>query len=109
MTAVKFDVLRSIDFTSITSSYQPLGAPLTHNWRIFKVTNTCDNNIILSVDGVSDNILVTAGGFTLYDFGTNEPGIASQDSMVVSIGTQFYVKASSFVSYGKLFLEGVYS
>lgn len=109
MTAVKFDVLRFLTAGSLSPSYAALGTPLTSNWRLMKVTNTSNSDVFVSLDGVVANMIVPAGGFTLYDFSTNEPGgMGVNDNMVVSIGTQFYVAAGS-PSSGGVYLEGIYS
>lgn len=109
MAAVKFDVVRSIVFSSIGVSYTAIGTPLTQNWRIIKVTSTLDFDVLVSLDAVNDNMFIPAGGFTLYDFSTNEPSIAANDNMVIGKGTQFYVKTLGALTYGVLYIEGVYS
>lgn len=109
MTAVKFDIVRSIGSGSITGSYGAVGTPLTNNWRIIKVTNTMNADAFISVDGSTAAMVIPAGSFVLYDFGTNEPGgIGTNDNMVVAKGTQFYVSASGQTS-GNVYIEGVYS
>lgn len=109
MTAVKFDVVRSIGFASIGVSYVSVGGILSNNWRILKITSTLDNDVFVSLNGVDNNIFVPGGGYVVYDFGTNEPAIASNDNMVISKGSQFYVIAVGSLTYGDLHIEGVYS
>lgn len=109
MAVVRADALRSKAFGSITGSYTTLGTALTHLWRMFKVTNSTNGDLLISFDGTTDNLFIPANSFTLYDLSTNAPPIAEVDNLVLGIGTQFYVKQSSAPSSGSLYLEGLYA
>ncbi len=109
MAIVRFDALRSLAFGGISGSYAALGTPLTTNWRMFKITNTTQGNMLISADGTTDNLFVPAGGFVLYDLSTNAQPVRESDTFVMGIGTQFYVKQSSAPVSGSVYLEGLYA
>ena len=108
MAVVRVDAIRTVSHGSITSSYTALGTPLTKNWRIFKITNNTDGDMLFSLDGTTDNIFVPAGSFTLYDLATNSDSVQS-DLFVMQIGTQFYIKYSTAPTLGAVWLEGLYA
>lgn len=110
MTVARFDTLRSLAFGSITGSYQPLGGAILNQWRSFKLTNTCNQNMLISFDGgINDNIILPANSFVLYDIATNANQDAAQ-ALTLSIGTQFSIKAESILPSvgGSVYLEGFY-
>lgn len=109
MAVVRADALRSVAFGSITGSFTALGTALTHTWRMFKITNTTDKDMIISFDGTTNNLIVPAGSFTLYDIATNAPPVSENDNLLVGIGTQFYVKYVAAPSSGTIYLEGLYA
>ena len=98
---VRFDALRSTAFGSITSSYVALGTPFSHMVRLLKFVNTTNADVLFSFDGITDNDVVPAGGFALYDFDTN--------SIITSSGTQVYIKSSGSPSSGTVYLTCVYA
>lgn len=107
MTSARADSLRSLAFGSITSSYTPLGTPIGHQWRVWKITNTTDGDMLISFDGTTDNLVVPAGAFVLYDIATNaDQGAAT--ALTMSVGTQFLVKYSSAPTRGAIYVEGFY-
>ncbi len=104
--AVRFDPLRSLAYTSITTSYIPLGAIVGHLERIVHFTNTTDSEMIFSFDAVNDHVVVPANAFVLYDFSSNaQPGYG----FFLAIGTQVYVKqATGGATTGSVYLTMVY-
>lgn len=109
MAVARLDAIRSIGFASIGASYSAFGAPLTHNWRVFKITNNTNGDLLFSFDGATDNIFIPAGGFTLYDLATNTPPQSVSDNFVLELTTQFYVKYTSAPTSGSVYVEGVYA
>ena len=107
MTEARFDSLRTLGFASITATYQPLGLPLSHRWREWKLTNNTNGDMLISFDGTTDNIFLPAYSFTLFDITTNSDQQAAA-GIVMSIGTQFLVKYSSAPTSGSVYLEGAY-
>ena len=92
MVAVFFDPLRSVAAGGIGATYATLGTAFTHRVRILKITNLSDGDVLISFDGETDNDVVPAGSFVLYDMTTNSPAGAEVDQLVLAIGTQIYVK-----------------
>lgn len=109
MAAVTFDVIRTVAFGSITASYTNFGAALTHNWRIFKITNNTDGDMLISLNGTDNNIFVPAMSFTLYDLSTNSPPRQVSDNLQMAIGTQFKIKYSTMPSKGAVWLEAIFA
>lgn|SRR5574338_897719 len=109
MAIVRMDTLRSKAFGSITNAYTTLGAPLTNNWRVFKITNNTDGDMFISLDGVIDNLFVPAYSFTLYDLSTNAANVQDSDGFVMQIGSQFNIKYSSAPTVGSVYIEGLYT
>lgn len=67
-----FNPIQSISSASLTGSYQAF-ATFTYPLRILHIINNSTLIVTFSLDGgTSDHIVVPAGGFVLYDFGTNK-------------------------------------
>lgn len=109
MAIVRIDALRSLDYTGISGTYAAVGSALTRNWRMFKITNNTNGDMLFSLDGTTDNIFVPAGGFTLYDLSTNALNVSDSDWFVMEIASQFYVRELTNPSQGGVYIEGVYS
>lgn len=107
MTEARFDTLRTLGFGSITAIYQPLGSPVNHLWREWKLTNATNGNMLISFDGTNDNMFLPANSFTLFDITTNSNQNSSV-GMTMSIGTQFLIKYSSAPTSGAVYLEAIY-
>jgi hypothetical protein len=107
-TQAKADAIRSVAFGSITASYVALGTPLGFPARIICFTNTTDQDVFLSTDGSTDQILVPAGSFKLFDITTNHRPV-NHDDFVFAIGTQFYVKYAAAPSKGAVYIEVIYA
>ena len=108
MAVVRFDALRTLAFGGISGTYAVVGGPLTVNWRIFKITNDTNGNLLVSLNGTTDNLFVPANGFVLYDLATNSSPLSVTDNFVMQIGTQFYVKQSTAPTSGAIWIEGIY-
>lgn len=107
---VYFDSLRSLAFGSISATYAAVGTALTVNGRIICFTNKTQGDMIFSTDNTNaaGQILVPAGSFKLYDLTANlVPG--KDDSFVLAIGTQFYVKQVAAPVSGAVYIEIVYA
>lgn len=109
MAIVRIDAIRTLDYTGISASYATVGAALTNSWGIFKITNNTDGDMLFSVDGTTNNMFCPAMSFTLYDLSTNSPPISQNDTFVMQIGTQFYVKQSTEPTKGAVWIEGIYA
>lgn len=109
MSIVRADSLRTLAFGGISGAYAVVGAALTHNWRMFRITNNTNGDLFISLDGTTDNLFLPALSFVLYDLSTNSPPISESDNFVLQIGTQFYAKQSTAPSSGALWIEGIYA
>ena len=106
MSIFRADILRTTAFGSITGTYSIVGPSVTHNLRIFRITNTTDADLILSFDGVNDNLFIPQGSFVLYDLSANAP----PTNLIMSIGTVFYIKYNSGApTSGGVWIEGIYA
>jgi hypothetical protein len=85
----RFDSLRSVVYTSITSSYTPLGIPLAHSMRLLDFENDTDAVIYISFDGVNDNIPLTPGAFRIYDITSDQD---FNEKFRYQNGTQIFLK-----------------
>lgn len=101
---VRVDALRSVGFGSISGTYTALGTPFSHPMRLVCLTNDTDENVFISFDGVGDNLIVTKGGFKLFDLSTNKE--ENNTFFAFMVGTKFYVKGSP--SMGSVYLEAIY-
>jgi len=102
------DALRTLDYGSITSSYTALGSALSYQARIICFTNTTDEDVFLSTDGSTDQLIVPAGSFKLFDITTNHRPV-NMDDFCFGIGTQWYVKYASAPTSGAVYIEIVYA
>lgn len=109
MSVARADVLRTLAAASITASYTALGAITTHNWRMFRIINNTDGDLLFSFDGTTDNMFVPAGSFVLYDLSTNAPPVNISDNLVIGLQTQIYVKYNTMPTKGAVWLEGIYA
>ena len=105
---VRYETLRSILYSSISSSYTAIGTPFANPVRILKVTNLTDKPILVSLNGIDDHDIVPANGFFLYDYASNKSDAAGlleqpQDDRI-------YVKAASALpTTGNLYVTVVYA
>jgi hypothetical protein len=109
MAIVRFDSILSLAFGSITNAYTSIGSPLANNWRIVKITNNTDGDMMFSANASTDNLFVPAGGFTLYDFSANTPNVGDLDTFVMALGTQFSIKYITAPTTGTVYIEGTYA
>lgn len=109
MAIARADTLRTLAFGSISGTYAALGTALAKTWRTFKLTNNTNGDLIISFDGVNDNLFLPANSFTLYDLSTNAPNDTLGESLVLSLGTQLYVKQSTAPTSGAVYAEAFYA
>src|SRR5687767_12336780 len=107
---VYFDTLRSLAFGGISGSYAAVGSALTVNPRIMCITNKTQGDMIFSTDNTNADgqIIVPAGSFKLYDLTANLVP-EKDDSFVIAVGTQFYVKQVAAPVSGAVYIEFVYA
>jgi len=86
------DLLRSIDSSTFTGSYQAVGTALSFPTRIIKIYNGSSVGITISWDGINDHEYLPSTGFVLLDVATNKE---SNFQCQISANTQIFVKGSS--------------
>lgn len=106
---VNFDTLRSLAFGGISAAYAVVGSAITVNTRIICITNKTAGDMIFSIDdtNASGNLFIPAGSFKLFDFTSNLVS-GNDDSFVLAIGTQFYVKQVTAPVSGSVYIEVIY-
>lgn len=110
MVAAKADTLRTLAYTGTSGSYAAVQTAIAHNWRMFRIINETDGDMLFSLDGTNDNFFVPSYSFVLYDLATNAPPIKVTDELALSVGTIFYVKRTGTApTQGSVYVEGIYS
>jgi len=107
-TRARVDALRTLAFGSVGATYAPLGSALGFQARIICFTNTTNSDVLLSMDGSTDQLIVPAGSFKLFDVTVNHRPV-NMDDFCFAIGTQWYVKYASAPSSGAVYIEVVYA
>lgn len=98
-----FEALRIVAFGSITGSYAALGPATAGHSRLVTFVNSTDKDILISLDGVNDNIRLFTGSFQLFDFTTNR---VRDDGFFLPQGTTFFVKhTGSAPTSGNVWIE----
>lgn len=104
----KLDTLRTLAYTGTSGSYAAVGSAQAYPARIICFTNTTDADMIFSMDGSTNQLIVAAGGFKLFDITTNHRPV-NQDDFCFSNGTQWYVKQGAVPTKGAVYIEIVYA
>jgi len=107
-TQARLDPLRTVAFGTLTGSFQPIGPPQEFQARIICFTNTSDGDVIFSRDGTTDELIVPAGGFKLFDITTNHRPV-NQDDFCFPIGTQWYVRYVTVPTKNAVYIEIIYT
>jgi hypothetical protein len=109
MAAVKFDTIRVVLYSSIGATYSNFGSALTQNWRMFRIVNQTNGNLMVTTNTSVDQLFLAANSFVLYDCATNAVSVNNSDWFVLPIGTQFSVRYITAPTSGSVYLEGVFS
>jgi len=104
----RVDVLRTLAFGSIAATFTAVGGPFQYQARIICFTNTTNADVIFSMDGVTDELIVPAGSFKLFDITMNHRPV-NMDDFCFAIGTQWYVRYLAATSSGAVYIEVVYA
>jgi hypothetical protein len=102
------DVLRTLAFGSIGATFVAVGGPFLYQARIICFTNTTTEDVIFSMDGVTDQLIVPAGSFKLFDITMNHRPV-NMDDFCFAIGTQWYVRYLAVPGSGAVYIEVVYA
>jgi len=106
----RYEPLRSVLFSGISSVYAGVGLPFENPVRILKVTNFTNVNILVSLNGIDDHDIAISNGYFLYDYSSNKSsagGLLEQP-----LGDRIYVKAESadnLPTSGRVYVTVVYA
>lgn len=104
-TVVLAETLRSLASSSISGTYQIVGTPTSNPCRLVKFVNNSTEDITVSWDGINNHDYIPAGGFSLYDLGTNR-GNASPE-LNIRANTSFWVKGTA--GAGNIYIVVLYA
>jgi len=92
-TVIYPETIKSFASSSMTSSFQALGAATSDQTRIMKLINDSTEPVTVSWDGINSHDYVRSGSDAQYSFTTNR----SNDSplLVAQAGTQLFVKGTA--------------
>jgi hypothetical protein len=103
----EFEELRTVAFAGIGAGYAIFGAPLVNPSRLIIITNTTNQSVTLSTNGVTDHLIIPAGSFKLLDISANR---SAKDGFYFRTGTQFYQKRTSAApTTGSIYLETIFA
>lgn len=102
------DTLRTLAFGAIAATFVPVGPALAFQARIICFTNTTPQDVIFSMNGTTDQLIVPAGSFKLFDVTTNHRPV-NQDDFCFANGTQWYVRYATIPASGAVYIEVVYA
>jgi hypothetical protein len=104
--SLKAEALRSLAFGSISGTYANVGTVTAHPWRVFFVSNTCDTDMIISLNGgTTDHFVVPSKQTLSIDVSAN--GLNNNEFLPQ--GTQFAVKQVAAPASGTVYVAGVYT
>jgi hypothetical protein len=69
-------IMQRIGYAGIADTFTQVGTPFVEPTVLFRVTNTTDQPLIFSIDGVNEHFAVVAGASATYDIATlhSSPG-----------------------------------
>jgi uncharacterized membrane protein len=103
------DTLRTLAFGSVGATFSAVGPSFAFQSRIICFTNTTNEDVIFSINGTVDQLIVPAGSFKLFDITMNHRPV-NMDDFVFAIGTQWYVRyASAAPTSGAVYIEVIYA
>jgi hypothetical protein len=90
-TRINWEPLRSVDSSTFTGVYVPVGTALVFPSIIFKVVNNSSSLITVSINGTSDVDVVPPYSYFLYD----ELKVGIPTVQFLPGGTQIFVKGAA--------------
>jgi len=105
--AIRADLepLRSLAYTSMTSSYVAIGTPFDHPAHIIWVQNTTNVQLIFSNDGINDKFTLPANGYVVLDVTGNQ---AAYSGFFLPTDTLLWVKAVGTPTSGSAYVTVIY-
>ena len=83
------ETLRTIDATTFTGSFLPVGLKSVVAARVVQFQNQTDRDVFLSWDGINDNEFLKTGTNLVLDVTSNE---VSDVGFFIAKNTQFFVR-----------------
>lgn len=101
------EIVRSVAFGSITTSYADLGSALSNPLVMLTLKNTSDKTLFVTENGSDDHYELPAGATESLDFQANATGNLQ---LRKAAGIQFQVKGvlGDLPTSGKIILQGQY-
>jgi len=84
-----FEVLRSIAFGAIGVNYTAVGDSFSGPVRLIGITNTTNEDLLFSDDGVNDKIIIPSGSGKVFDVTANR---TNQENLLIPQGKFAYIK-----------------
>jgi hypothetical protein len=105
---VTVEPLRSVAGGFIVAGYASVGTtPYDSPIRLVCFTNTTDQNVVVSLDGIIDNFIVPHDGFKLLDLSTNK--VQTGTIWCFPVGTLFWIRNESGINpvRGNFYIEAL--
>lgn len=100
-----FETLRTVAFGAIGAGYSAVGAAFTEPVRLLGITNTTDQNVFFSDDGVNDKVIIPSGSGKVFDVTTNR---TNQENLFLGEGRFAYIRrAGGAPASGAVYIETV--
>jgi hypothetical protein len=108
-----FDVIRTLGFASISSTYAAVGTAFAHKVRAFSFVNatagdmffTFTNGSTPASDGTADAIFVPTATVRVYDVSANSSHLTNDPAFVLPEGTQVWVRSSTAATSKGVYVE----
>lgn len=88
----KFDPMRKLAYTGITSAYAAVGAKLAHEARCLWINNNTDRELTFSFDGIDDHISLPSLGYFFWDITANRN---RDHGYFLPVGKKLYVRTET--------------
>ena len=85
-----WDEIREETYNNLDAAYVAIGGVTTKGVRVVKFTNTTNQTVYFSDDGVTDKLKIPTNGFELWDVTTNKA--LSDKPQFIEVSTQFYCR-----------------
>lgn len=100
-----FETLRTIAFGAIGAGYTAVGAAFTAPVRLIGITNLTNQNLLFSLNGVTDQVMIPAGAGKVFDISTNR---SNQENLFFRENQFAYIRhAGAAPASGSCYIETV--
>lgn len=103
---LRAEPLRSLAFGSIGAAYMGIGTSFEHPIRQIILINNTDVNVVISLDGVNDHVVLISSSQIILDVTANK---TREQGWYIAEGERLYVKEeSSSPASGSVYLSAFY-